>query len=86
MSLRPSERSQRARIAVHTSWSNTSDRSARTSKARQAFRDRFLDEVDPERKLPEKVRQQRAESALKAHYARMAFKSAQSRRRKAAGE
>jgi hypothetical protein len=58
-----------------------------TATARQAFRDRFLDEVDPERVLPEKERLERAAAAYKLHFARMnylAIKAKARRRMKAA--
>jgi hypothetical protein len=75
-----------ARVAAHASWAATSDRSARTAPARQANRDRWLNIVDPDGIMPTGEREKRAESARKAHYARMALKSAQVRReRKAAG-
>lgn len=54
-----------------------------TANARRAFLDRFLDEVDADRVLPEDERNRRAESAKKAYFARLALKSAQTRRRKA---
>lgn len=79
-SLTPELRSQRARLAALTRWS-TQDPVAGTAKARAALADRFLDEVDPDRVLPEAERQRRAECARKAFYARLAYKSAQARRR-----
>lgn len=53
-----------------------------TAKAREAFRDRFIDEVDPERRLPEAERLRRAEAARRAFYARLALRSAQARARR----
>jgi hypothetical protein len=82
-SLTPTERSQRARLASHTSWSKTRDPAARTQPARDKFAERFLDEVDPERVLPEGERNRRAASARKAYFARLALASATARRRKA---
>lgn len=81
MAMSPSERTLRAQIAAHTRWSREGDRSAATAAARAAFDRRFLDLVDPNRELPVKERERRAESARKAHYKRLALKSAQSRRR-----
>jgi hypothetical protein len=68
-----SERSFRAKIAVHTSWANTADPTARTAPARAALEAKFLAEAggDPVR----------AGHLRRAHYARMALKSAQARRR-----
>jgi hypothetical protein len=75
--LSPAERSLRGQIAAHTSWANTPDRTARTAKARKALEDKFLAEAggDP----------QRAESLRRAYYARLAFKSAKARQRRAGG-
>jgi hypothetical protein len=80
--LTPAERSLRARIAVHTSWANTSNRSARTAPGRRAAMERFEREVDPEGMLSPAERAQQAEQAMRAHMARLALKSAQARRRR----
>lgn len=68
-----SERRLSASLAAHASWANTPDRTARTSPARRALNQKFLDAAggDPVR----------AEHLRKAHFARLALKSAQSRRR-----
>lgn len=79
--LTPAERKLRSQLAVHTSWANTSDRSARTAPARAALLEKFEREVDPDGTLDPAERAQRAESARKAHYARLALLSAQKRRR-----
>jgi hypothetical protein len=50
-----------------------------TAKARAAFLERFVDQVDPDRRLSERERLRRAESARKAYFARLALKSAQAR-------
>ena len=73
MSATESERRLIASLASHESWANTTDRSARTSAARRALNDKFLDAAggDPVR----------AEHLRKAHFARLALKSAQSRRK-----
>ena len=72
--LPESEISLSRSIAAHTSWANTTDRAARTAKARAALDQKFLDEAggDP----------LRAESLRKAHFKRLALKSAQARRRR----
>jgi len=44
-----------------------------TGPARQAFRDRFLDQVDPDRILPEKERAKRAEAARLLYYERLRY-------------
>lgn len=82
--LSPELRSQRACLAALTRWSQQ-DPVAGTEKARQTFRDRFLDEVDPERVLPEAERARRAECARKAYYTRLAYASSKARRRNGGG-
>jgi hypothetical protein len=79
MPLTREQRKLRAQTASHTSWSKTSDRRARTQAASDAFQKQFEDQVDPERKLPEAERKLRAESARKAHYARVAFIASKAR-------
>jgi hypothetical protein len=60
-----------ARVAAEISWARTSDRSARTRPAREAFLKRFEREVDPDGKLPPEERRRRAEHALRAHMLRL---------------
>lgn len=78
MPLSQSERSLRGKIAVETSWANTHDRSARTANARRALDAKFLEQASGDPK--------RAEHLRKAHYARLALKSAQARRRRSGGD
>jgi len=52
-----------------------------TRPAREAFERRFLDQVDPDRVLPEAERERRARAARRAYFSALAFKSAQARRR-----
>jgi hypothetical protein len=68
-----SERHLAAQIRAHQSWADTEDRTARTAKARAALDQKFLDQAggDPVR----------AEHLRKAHYLRLALKSAQARRK-----
>ena len=80
--LTPSERSQRARAASFASWAKTHDPKARTDPGRRAFDERFLDEVDKDRVLPEAERLRRAAAARKAHFARLALRSAVVRRQR----
>lgn len=63
----------RARVAAHESWAATTDRSARTAPARKALEAKFLQQAngDPVR----------AAHLRKAHFARLALKSVQSRRK-----
>lgn len=78
--LTPTERSLRSQIAAHDSWAKTENRTDRTAPARKAFDDRFEREVDPDGVLTEAERARRAEHARKAHFKRLALKSAKSRR------
>ena len=71
----------RATIASHESWARTDDRAARTAPGRKAMLDRFEREVDPDGVLTPAERNRRATHARKAYFARLALKSAQSRRR-----
>lgn len=68
-----SERSLAASIAAHESWAATEDRSARTAPARAALDRRFLEQAggDPVR----------AAHLRRAHFQRLALKSAKARRR-----
>lgn len=76
----PQERTLRARLAAQTLHSRV-DSKEHTEPARAAFLAGFEDEVDPDRTLPEAERKRRAESARKAHFTRLALKSAQARRK-----
>jgi hypothetical protein len=71
--VRAEDRSLVARIAAHESWANTPNRSARTANARAALDAKFLEQAggDPVR----------AAHLRKAHFARLALKSAQARRK-----
>lgn len=67
------ERHLRATIAAHDSWAATTDRSARTAPARAALERKFLDAAEGN--------PVRAQHLRKAHFARLALKSARARRR-----
>jgi hypothetical protein len=62
-----------AQIAAHESWANTPNRTARTAPARAALDAKFLEQAngDPVR----------AAHLRKAHFKRLALKSAQARRK-----
>lgn len=72
------------RLGAHESWARTADRAARTAAGRAAFLSRFEDQVDPDRKLSPAEREIRAEHARKAHFQRLALKSAKARSRRRA--
>lgn len=67
------EKKLAARVAAETSWANTANRAARTAPARAALFQKFLDEADGD--------ETRAQHLWRAHFARLALKSAQTRRR-----
>ena len=73
--LSPSERSLRARLGAFTLHSRYDPRDT-TAAARAAFLSRFLDDVHPDRILPEKERLRRASYARKAFFTRLARLSA----------
>ena len=81
MSLSPSERTLRARLAAHTLHASGG---TNTAPAREAFNKRFYDEVDPKRELSTQERERRAVHARKAYYTRLSLKASQARSRKAA--
>ena len=60
-------------IAAHESWANTTDRTQRTAPARAALDAKFLAQADGD--------PVRAEHLRKAHFKRLALKSAQARRK-----
>ena len=68
------------RIAAEVSWARTSDRSARTRPARDAFLKRFEKEVDPDGALPPEERRERAEHAKRAYMLKLAKRSAAARK------
>ncbi len=78
------EHSLASRFGAHLSWANTEDRSARTAPARRGLLDKFEKLADPGGVLLPAERAKRAENLRKAHYTRMALKSAQARRRRSA--
>lgn len=69
-------RSAAGRLGAHTSWGNTANRSARTAPARAALDAKFLAQADGDA--------QRAAHLRKAHFQRLAMKSAAARRAKRA--
>lgn len=82
--MTPQQRSLRARLAAQTRWSQE-DPGPATARAREGFNRRFLDQVDPDRILPEAERNRRVESARKAYYTRLALASAKARAARAGG-
>ena len=79
--LSPRQRTLRSRLGAFTLHA-THDSRETTSKARAAFLARFLDQVDPDRILPEDERLRRATYARRAYFVRLARSSANKRARK----
>ena len=84
LSLSPEQRRLRAQTAAYERWSKQDPREG-TKPARAAFNQRFIDQVDPERVLPEAERTRRAQSAMRAHMSRMALASSRARRKVGSG-
>jgi hypothetical protein len=78
-----SPRSLAARIGAHALHSQYDSREL-TAAGRAKFLQRFLDEVDPERILPEAERLRRAEHAKSAYFTRLALASQKARARRKA--
>ena len=78
--LTAAQRSLRARIAAHLLHAQHDSREL-TAKARAKFLAGFLDEVDPDRTLPETERLRRAEHARSAYFSRLALLSSKARER-----
>lgn len=72
-----SDQAAYGRIGAHTSWANTKNRTARTAPGRAALDAKFLEQADGD--------PVRAEHLRKAHFQRLALKSAQARRAKKKG-
>lgn len=76
------ERKRRAELGAHTSWANTTDRTARTAAGSRAAEARFEKQArelhpDASDEFIAKV----TENLRKAHYARMGLASAAKRRK-----
>jgi len=80
MAALQAERRLAAQIAAHESWAHTPDRAARTAPARAALDAKFENQVDPDGILAPDERAKRAAHARRAHYQRLALKSAKARR------
>lgn len=84
MAMTAGARITRAKIAANVRWSQEPDRLAATAPGRRAAENRFAKLVDPNNEMSEHDRAVRAEAARRAHFLRMASKSAQVRRAKSA--
>ncbi len=79
--MTPTERSLRSRLGGLTTAARHDTREI-TAPARAAFMSKFEAEVDPLGTLDPAERARRAEAARKAHFTRLALRSAQSRAKK----
>lgn len=78
-SLTPTERVMRARMAAYSLHARYDPRET-TKAARRAFNERFLDQVDPDRRLSARERLRRADAARRAYFTKLAYLSARKRR------
>src|SRR4051794_15124263 len=78
----PDERALIARIGAASLHAKVANATQHTAPARAAFNSRFEREVDPDGVLPPEERARRAAHARRAHFQRMALKSAQLRRKR----
>lgn len=77
--------SYKKQLAAHVSWAQTEDRTARTAPARRGFRDKITRQIREQfPNLNDAEVEVRAEHARKAHYLRMAARSAEVRRSRVA--
>ncbi len=81
----PEEMAARGRIGAYTSHSRH-DLHDLTASARAAFLRSFENQVDPDGVLPAGERARRVEAARKAHFTRLAYRSAAARRARKAAE
>jgi hypothetical protein len=84
-SLTPHERVMRSRMAAYLMHARH-DAHQTTAASHRAFMARFLDQVDPEHKLPEPERHRRAAAAKSAYFTRLAYLSAKKRRQGLGGQ
>jgi hypothetical protein len=83
-SLSPEMRALKARAAAHSKWARVSDPTAATAAARAAgpgSLSYFERQIDPQGDMDPAERARRAEHLKKAHFARLALKSAVARRK-----
>jgi hypothetical protein len=79
-----SDASLRGRIAACERWARIKDRTLATEPARAGLDAKFAAQVDPDRRLDPADRAKRVSALRRAHFARLARLSADSRRRSGA--
>lgn len=77
-SLTPAQRKLRAQIAANTRWSRE-DPAPAAARGQAGLQARFEREVDPDQTLAPEERARRASAACKAHFQRLALRSARVR-------
>jgi hypothetical protein len=85
MPVTPAERRLIASAAAAQGWANTVDRAARGRHGQKGLFAKYLAEVPDEITDPA-ARRKNAESRMRAHYARMAYRSAKVRRERKEAE
>jgi hypothetical protein len=83
------ERVLRAKVAAHSRWARTIDRSGATATMRRGFDARFeaeVDRLDPEHRLPDETRAKLLQSTRTAYFTRLAFKRVKAASKKKARE
>ncbi len=81
MTMTPTQRSMRARLAAYSKHAQTDARES-TAPAREAFLDKFTAAVDPRGELGDAERQRRATALKRAYFARLALRSSRARSKK----
>jgi hypothetical protein len=76
--MTPAQRKLRAQIAANSRWSKENS-AANAARGQAGLVARFEREVDPECALPLPERARRADAAYRAHFQRLALRSAKSR-------
>lgn len=72
---------QRSLLARARAYRQHAEGKTNVGPAHDAFMRKFIDQVDPDRTLPEDERNRRAERARKAYFLELSYKSAVSRAR-----
>jgi hypothetical protein len=75
-----------ARAAVHQSWANTLDPTARTAPAREAYLAKLAKTVDPDGKMSPATRRKAAKHLQKARLLKASQKAVAARRAKRRGD
>lgn len=83
--MTPEQRTMRARIAALSRWAKESP-AENATRGQAGLLAKFIDQVDPDRTLPEPERMRRAEAARRAHMVRLSLRSAQARAARAASK